>query len=246
MTDSRMSVVLRFARRGLLTVGAVSLAVASLAQEVPDPYEGCGNGGDGECAVLEIGGATGIAGESVEIEVALDVVGLWIAGVQLDMILPNELAIDPLDCHVAPDLGKQLFAALPPDRPDRRLRAMILSLTDIDPLSSATLFTCAVEIAPDAEPGRYPIECDFAVAADGATPGDRIPAESFGCFGGEIVVADPLPTPTAIPAVSSDERALVAGSSAGGGCSVDSGSRGAPSVLLLVPAALLWWRRRYA
>jgi len=247
MTASRTDIGLRFARKTLLMVAAVGVAVASFAQEEFDPYEACPDDEEIACAVLEIGGATGIAGETVVIDVAIDVDDLWIAGLQLDMVPSDALSIDPRGCSVAPDLGKQLFAGLPSDHSDRRLRAMILSLTDIEPLSSATLFRCAVEIAPDAQPGRYPIECDSALAADGVTPGDDIPAESFICAGGEIVVADPAPTPTVIPSTSSDERALVAGAtSGGGGCNVGSAPSGASSAVLLLPAALLWWRRRVA
>lgn len=246
MTASRTYVALRFARQTLLMMAAVGIAVTSLAQEEFVPSESCPDDAGGGCAVLEIGGATGIAGETVEIDVAVDVDDFWIAGLQLDMVLPDALSIEPLNCRVAPDLGKQLFAALTPSRGDRRLRAVVLSLANVDPLPGGTLFSCSVEIAADAAPGRHPIDCDYAIAADGATPGDRVPNESFVCTGGEIVVADPLPTPTAIPTSSSDERALVAGAASDGGCDVGAASRGASSAVLLLPAALLLWRRREA
>lgn len=246
MTASMKAVLLRSARRSLIAVAGFGIAVGSIAQELPNPYVDC-SGGDSVsgCAVVEIGAATGVAGGSAEVDVALQVEGISVAGLQLDMVLPDVLSIGPEDCRVVPGFSKQLFAGNPPTG-DRRLRGIIMSLTDVDPIPNGVVFRCTAAIAADAFPGRYPIDCDNAVGAGTEFVDYRVPAELFACYGGEVIVEHPIPTPTAIPDSRGEGRELVAGNGASGGCNVAPARHDGSTVLVLAATALLLVRRRWA
>jgi len=138
------------------------------------------------CVRIEIGAASGAPGETVPVEVRLDI-GPWtVAGVQLDLAFPPgaEIAADANGrptCTVNGDIHKPAtaFAFLPPECASRSeciaVRALVLSLTDVEPIAdSAMLFRCDVSIDAGARPAEYPLA---ATNVGASTPdGSALPA----------------------------------------------------------------------
>ena len=204
------------------------------------PPAGCANG----IACLEILGADGLAGESVEIGVRLHTAGGEIAGVLNDLFVDPGLSISiapagsdgrPASrCRINPNIGKDtsVVGCHERDGPEcHASRALVVSLLDVDPIADdSLLYTCDVRIADDAAAGRYRLGCVNAEAADSA--GNDVPID---CRDGEIVVAAP------------GAGALHAGSgaAAANGCQITSAEGGsAASAWLLGLVALFVARRR--
>ncbi|MFI5396144.1 MAG: choice-of-anchor Q domain-containing protein [Candidatus Binatia bacterium] len=209
---------------------------------IPTPVQ-CGQG----TTCLWVGSATGAPGARVTFAVTLLPEGLSIAATQ------NDISFAPMttvaanadgtpDCAVNPLINKNLtaFAAfLPhgcsPGVDCQAIRAIVLSLGVQEALDDAVLYRCAVDIAGDAAPGRYPLMNSNALAADPFANPKQLNAVS-----GEIVVEAP-PAPAAAASQSG-----MAASAAGGGCSMGPAQtdRGTALVLLALPVALFVRKRR--
>jgi hypothetical protein len=123
-----------------------------------------------------------------------------IAGTQNDIGFSSAAAIAALpsgtpDCAVNPGLEKNgtAFAFLPngctPGVDCVAVRAIVLSLNESYAiLSPAVLYTCAVDIAEEAAPGRYLLTNQNAMASD---PGGG--ARQLGAGNGYVLVASPPP-----------------------------------------------------
>jgi len=171
--------------------------------------------------------------------VALGTGGLAIAGLQLDMLFPDVVSTTPEECRVTADIAQQLYAAFPAGA-EEVLRILLLSLTSLEPLPSAPLFSCTFHIRGDAPAGRYPIACERPGAS---TPEGSPLDDAFRCLAGAVVVAGPPPAPTPSATPDSGDRGTTGGSASGNGCQVDPRPP-TQSLLPLLPLALLLIGRR--
>ncbi len=154
---------------------------------------------------IEVGRASGRPGERVTVAVFLRTEGRDIVGTQ------NDIAFDPLariaaradgepDCEVNPEIDKAatVFAFLPgPWVGDEYtggcsgddctgVRAIVLAFDNFDPIpDGALLYTCEVNIAPDAAPGTYHLE----VRDPGASDPEGMPIAIIGIDGAIVVGA---------------------------------------------------------
>lgn len=192
-----------------------------------------------ETITVEIPTVSGEPGDSVEMAVILHTKGENVAGIQIDVEADPPLSFpitdaDRPDCWRNEELTKDYTVYSFPLRFEgvwNRMRSLVLSLTNIDPIpDGALLFTCRVEIAADAAPGEYQL---FALRLGGSTPhGEPIPADGTG---GTVIVAE---------ATGEDSLPLSPeGSQASGGCAIDTAAAGSSAWLLLAPAVLILRRR---
>ena len=160
----------------------------------------------------------GHPGQRVSVTVSLDTAGRGISGVQNDLIFDPRTRVavgahGRPDCAVNPAIDKPAagFAFVPTDCAStgdcRRMRAIVLSYENIDPIpTGAVLYTCHVDIAPDAEPGSYLLAVEDVVAS--SPLGKRVPV--VGEAGRvEVALASGRRAPARAPAASN-----------GGGCQV--------------------------
>jgi hypothetical protein len=132
----------------------------------------------GDCGpLLEIGAASGVAGERVEFPVTLRTGGHTISGVQVDIGFPAEAPIPPRidrspDCTLGDGLGGwssvrfQPAADIAVGLPATAIRALLIQLEATGIHDGATVLTCSVEIAADAPVGRYPLSATALLASD--------------------------------------------------------------------------------
>ena len=103
-------------------------------------------------------------GDVAEVCVTLDGEGQEVAGTQNDLVWDGACATF-LDCRVDPATGKDLNGRIQGSE-DFRYRALVLSLTDVDPIPDGGLYCCDFQVEADA--GRC---CAVAVVdAGAATP----------------------------------------------------------------------------
>ena len=116
--------------------------------------------------------------------------------------------------------------------PDR-LRVLVLSIDDVEPIDASLLFSCQLHIAADALPGRHPVACRMALAS---TPdGEAIAPPDFRCHDGAVIVAAPPARPTPAGVAGIADAAGSAG--ADGGCRVGGDSGAAGDQRSVVPPA---------
>lgn len=156
---------------------------------------------------VEVGSATGAAGDQVTFTVTLHTEGASVAGVQDDIAFDTintpvaATAAGRPDCTVNPDIDKPgtAFGFLPPGCSGTgctAFRAIVISLSNVDPIpDGSVMYTCKVNIAAGAAPGSYPL----VVSNVGMSTPDGQPIESTGTDGAIIVSGAPAPTPTATP-----------------------------------------------
>jgi hypothetical protein len=117
---------------------------------------------------LSLSNASGAAGQRVDVSVTLHIGGTKIAGTQNDLVFdPSQIAVLPKangkpDCTANGALGKDgtAFSFLPTGCQPMigagctTVRALVLSLSNVDPIADgARLFSCKVQIGPQAKPG---------------------------------------------------------------------------------------------
>jgi hypothetical protein len=186
-------------------------------------------------ACLGAGSATAPPGGHARVDVTLSAAGAVMAGVQNDLEFPPGVQVDGCTVNPAIDKPASAFRVVSPD-----VRAVIVALDNLDAIpDGAVLYTCDVEVAADAAPGRLPIRCTNAHAA--TARGEAVP---IGCADGALVVqADPTPTVRAAATVTSaapgahGDRAL--SGAAGGGCAIAQSPTADHAWLLLLGAPLL-------
>lgn len=216
---------------GFLLLSATTFAAARAASaQGPDDAIG-----------LEIPPISGVPGDSVEMAVVLDTTGHSVGGIQIDIEADPPLSIGITeagrpDCWRNPEINKDFTSYSFPFRFDgqwNRMRALVLSLTNVDPIPDASLlFTCRVHIDADAQPGEYQL---LASRLLGSTPqGEEISALSSG---GSVLVADPAEG--AVPLVEGTDQMS-------GGCAIPGATPSGTSWMLLALPAVLWWLRRKA
>jgi MYXO-CTERM domain-containing protein len=157
--------------------------------------------------------------------------GQEVAGTQNDLVWDGRCATLPYEsaCEVAGTHGKSLYARAGAGD-DCRLRALVLSLSDVDPIADGVLYCC--DFVVQAAPGTC---CAVRVTDAGAS--DSRGNAVAGVVGGSASLCVAFagaasPTPTATPAPS-----------AGDGCQV-APVHGATAAPLLAALALGLVRRR--
>ncbi len=165
----------------------------------------------------------GHPGQRVSVAVSLDTAGRAVSGVQNDLIFDPRTRVavgahGRPDCAVNPAIDKPAtgFAFVPTDCASagdcQQMRAVVLSYENADPIpTGAVLYTCHVDIAPDAEPGSYLLAVEDVVAS--SPLGERVPV--VGEAGRvDVALASGRPASARAPAASS-----------GGGCQVTPARR---------------------
>jgi hypothetical protein len=120
--------------------------------------------------VLSLSSARGKPGASVSVSATLDTAGASVAGTQNDIVYdPAHIAIAQRangkpDCRANGQLGKEgtAFSFLPSGcrgASCTSVRVLVLSLSNVDPIpNGSVLYTCTVQIAPQARPGTHRLE----------------------------------------------------------------------------------------
>jgi hypothetical protein len=155
----------------------------------------------------------GAPGETADVCVALSTGGAEVAGTQNDLNWDGTCAslADERSCFVTGSHGKQLSAATTCG--DFCLRAIILSLTDVDPIPDGQLYCC--QFAVEAAPGSC---CPIAVVNVGASDPQGRALVTNGHTADLCVAADgAVRTPTATPAAR-----VEVSSTNDGGCQVSA------------------------
>ncbi len=171
---------------------------------------------------------------------------------------PIQIAVDALGhprCAVNPEINKDAttFTLLCDEFGVCTLRVVVRASDNADPIPNGyTLYTCEVDIAPNAAPGTYAVGCAAPEASD--PDGNALTSE---CVGGTIQVGEvPTATPTPIctppqpsatvtpqmtPTRTQNRRSRQWEDDS---CQIAApgGPRG--GWLLGLPASLLWLRRR--
>lgn len=206
-----------------------------------------------------IGSAIGMPGEPTTIDVVLQTaVEVVETQNELVIVLPIQVAVDGLGqprCAVNPEIDKDAtsFTLLCDESGVCTLRAVVQASDNADPIpNGSTLYTCEVDIAPNAAPGTYVVGCAAPEASD--PDGNALSSE---CIGGSIEVGEvPTATPTPLntpprpsatvtpqmtPTRTHSRRSRQWGDDS---CQVvaPAGTHGV--WLLGLPASLLWLRRR--
>lgn len=206
------------------------------ARSTPGAFA-CPDGG-ARCTAVEIDTVEAEAGDAATITATLHALDAPIAGIQNDLAFPDGVAVaardgDP-DCTVEPSIGKNgaSFSFQPfgcePGVSCLGMRALVLALDNVDPIPDGSpLYTCTVQVSPDARPGAYPL----TLSNLGASDPDGV-AEPLLGIDGAIVVTD-----------SGSRPATGSTSASSSGCQTASATAPATALPLLL-LALLWWRRR--
>lgn len=185
---------------------------------------------------LDLGSATvAQPGAVARVCLSLATGGADVAGTQNDLVWDGTCATLPSEgaCAAAGTHGKQLSARIQGSE-DFRLRALILSLTDVDPIDDGVLYCC--DFTVDAAPGACcAVTVDNAGASD--SRGNRVQVATGS---GQLCVASdssatptPTRTPTPPPAATDDD-----------GCQAAPAGRASAAPWLAALALLLARRRR--
>ena len=193
-------------------------------------------------AVVQVGAATGTAGQRVQFGVTLDTKGLNVSAIQNDIIFDRRTAVATRangkpDCVVNPAINKNAsgFAFQPPTCTSTgdcdRMRAVIFAIDNGEPIpNGALVYTCNVDIAASAVPGTYPLHNIEVVASSPA--GSRVLSTGSD---GEIIV---------IGASGQGLAVQNASMSASGGCQTAESTSPAAAWPLMAAAFLIVRRRR--
>jgi MYXO-CTERM domain-containing protein len=189
-------------------------------------------------AVTLQAGSTTVAnsGGRAEVCISLRSGGAEIAGTQNDLVWDGSCATlpDTHACAGSAGTGKELLGALNPQGRDFAYRALVLSLSDVNPIPDGTLYCCAFTV--EADPGEC---CSIDVVNAGASDplGNAISVTGVGgqvCVAGSAASGSPTPTATPDPSAAADN----------GGCQVAPASSQVPAALLGLGVALALAARR--
>jgi Cys-rich repeat protein len=148
--------------------------------------------------VIECSDSVGIPGGIALVTVTL-AGDTQVVGTQNDLVYDDAvLSISRGECTINPDIGpgtgvnKDLQDNVLTDPP--RLRGIVVSISNVNPIPSGALYSCPFHVAADAALGSYDIGNTNVIASD--ADGQRLPVTGGGCH---VVVALPTATPTATP-----------------------------------------------
>jgi len=191
---------------------------------------------DPDAVLLRVGSASGGRGETLTVEVALDPRRHLVAGVQLDIDFSAEVRIaataaERPDCAVDAALDNKLLAsAFTPAGCSAAecvgVRALVLSLDNVDPISARRLFSCRVAVAADAAAGLHPLR----VSSAGASDPDGNAIITAGIDGGVTVRGAALAR-AAHGATGEGDRLCSGGGADGGACLSDADCAGGACVV---------------
>jgi MYXO-CTERM domain-containing protein len=157
-------------------------------------------------AIIACGEVDAVQGGTAVVEVSLQVEGAeQVAGMQNDLTFdPAVFAIENADCVINPAIGpdstlaKQLSTNSALTNPTR-VRNLLVSLENSDPIPSGLLYTCTFAVSPAAAVGDYTLANINVRASD--PQGDVVPTTATDC---RIAVAA-APTPTPTPQCTTDD-----------------------------------------
>jgi hypothetical protein len=192
--------------------------------------------GSAAAVTLRASSATVAApGDLAEVCISLDTGGAEVAGTQNDLVWDGHCATlrSGADCFVAGMHGKQLRGDLLPQL-DFTYRALILSLTDVDPIPDGQLYCCAFQVNLDT-PGTC---CPVAVRRQGFS--DSRGNELIGTTpqDGQVCLAAAGSAPG--PGGDGTAPQVETGGTGGGGCQTTDPRRGAGTAAALLLPALAW------
>ncbi|MEO8602195.1 MAG: hypothetical protein ABI629_06435 [bacterium] len=157
-------------------------------------------------AIIACGDVAAQQGGDAVVEILLQVEGEeQVAGMQNDLTFdPAVFAIQNADCVINPAIGpdsalNKVLSTNSALMDPTRVRNIVVSLDNADPIPSGLLYTCTFAVATDAEPGEYVLENINARASN--PQGNVLPTTAGNCN----VRVDPAPTPTATPRCRRDE-----------------------------------------
>jgi hypothetical protein len=191
----------------------------------------------------------GTPGSSVEVQVVLTGSNGLAAGMQTDISWdPSCVSVamggDTAQCYGNSQIPKQLTTKLQSGASS--LRALFFSMTDVDPIKDAVLFTCQFNIDPATTASQCPITLSNVIVSD--SKGGRLPATAAS---GVVQITQTgvppsgaQPTPQKVSAESSAGTANAAPATSGG-CAIHAVQSGDRALLwLLIVPAVLYRRRR--
>ncbi len=198
----------------------------------PTPTPACGD----DCTVVTLAAANGPAGSRVTLSARLSARREAIAGVDLTLALDRDLSVAVTtrglpDCRVDPAIDKPASAfrfaphGCTPGRDCSGVRALVIAVDNVDPIADgATLFTCTLDIAARARPGRRTL----SIARLDASDANGWPTAAKAANGEMTVLARAAQT-------------TAGGGADSGGCQTTAGEPSTPSPLAwpLIPAILL-------
>ncbi|MFN8644249.1 MAG: hypothetical protein U0802_22295 [Candidatus Binatia bacterium] len=177
------------------------------------------------------------SGENARVCVSLTSGGQEVAGTQNDLVWDGACAtLQDDSCFAAGTHGKQVDSRIQNGGDgDFRMRVLVLSLTDVDPIDDGELYCCDVTV--EAEPGAC---CAIAVTNVGASDSKGNAVLDAAGGSAQLCVippggAAPTPTPTATPRPAANDD---------DGCQVAPARRFAVAPWLAALALLLRRRRR--
>lgn len=152
-------------------------------------------------ASIEVAATSGSQGDVITLTAILHTEGAAIVAVQNDVTFTAD-TLQPLQCRVNPDLGKELSQFV---FSTRRVRAIIVGQDLVSLADGALLYTCTARILGATAPGAtYPLQVSNVIGADAS--GGRLDLSGIG--GHFSVFANPrsTPTPTPVPTATTTRR----------------------------------------
>ncbi|MFI5399098.1 MAG: beta-propeller fold lactonase family protein [Candidatus Binatia bacterium] len=184
----------------------------------------------GDLVTVVAGSVTGQPGTQVQLPVSLRTSGEAVAGVQNDLTFSAAVRIAPdadgaPDCVTNPAIHKSatVFGFLPagcqPGTDCDGIRAIVFAFNDLRPIADGSvLYTCTVDIAPDAAAGAYPLIVSNAEAGDPT----GMPLAATGTDGDIVVDAPSAGWTSSILASMLGRLLCSAGARDGAACAVDA------------------------
>jgi MYXO-CTERM domain-containing protein len=157
-------------------------------------------------AIIGCGEITAEQGGTATVTIELAVEGEEeVAGTQNDLGFdPAVFTISSGDCTINPAIGpdsapgKTLSTNIIPSEPPR-IRNLVVSLDNVEPIPSGALYTCNFAVADDAPLGEHTLVNNNAVASN--PEGSQLPTTTGNC----TIVVREGPTPTPTPECENDE-----------------------------------------
>ena len=157
-------------------------------------------------AIISCGDVTADQGGTATVVIELGLEGEEeVAGTQNDLSFdPAVFAIGTGDCEINPAIGpdtvpgKNLSTNIIPGDPPR-IRNLVVSLDNVEPIPAGALYTCVFSVAEDAPLGSHELVNSNAIASSPA--GTQLPTTSGNC----TIEVREAPTPTPTPECENDE-----------------------------------------
>lgn len=190
----------------------------------------------GAAVVLRATSVAVDAGDAAEVCVSLDSGGALVAGTQNELVWDGSCASLPdlSACQANGATGKQFLGDVAHE-PDFTIKALVLSLSDVNPIPDGELYCCRFQII-DAQAACCPVSITGAAAADPSGGKLAVTAGGPVCLAGSLPTASPTPTPAVGPIVDTVHD--------GNGCQIGARPPGTVAALALFWVVLFVAARR--